>query len=118
MTIDFAGLLDAPAYDNFGVAAVLTAVDKAALPITVLFSMEEFEAAGDGGVVVPTIQPTCVLRLADLTAASLAREDLVKAAIVITPDAALPNDSVRYRVEATAPVENVRELRLILIENP
>ena len=39
MTIDLAGLLDAPVYDTWGAAAVLTAVDKAALPITVLFSM-------------------------------------------------------------------------------
>ncbi len=110
MTLDFAGLLDAPAYDTYGEAAELTAVDRAMLPITVLFAIAEFEAPGAGGVVVPTIQPNCVLRLADLTAANLAREDLVKAAIVI--------NSVRYRVDGTALVENVRELRLILIEDP
>ena len=109
MTLDVAGLLDGPAYDTFGEAAELTAVDRVMLPITVLFAIAEFEAAGDG-VTVPTIRPTCVLRLADLAAASLAREDLVKAAIVI--------NGTRYRVEATAPVENVRELRLILIEDP
>jgi hypothetical protein len=110
MTIDFAGLLDAPAYETFGVAATLTAVDHAPLALTVLFDMREVDEAGAGGIIVPTIRPTCVLRLADLAAAGLAREDLVKAAIVI--------DGTRYRVESTAPTSNARELRLILIEDP
>ena len=110
MTLDVAGLLDGPTYDTYGEAATLTAVDRAGLEITVLFAIAEFDAAGAGGVVVPTIRPTCVLRLADLTAASLAREDLVEAAIVI--------GGTRYRVEATAPAANSRELRLILVEDP
>ncbi len=111
MTLDFAGLLDAPNYDTFGAAATLTAVGRAALEgLLVLPKIVEVEEAGAGGIIVPTLKPACDLRLADLTAANLAREDLGKAAIVF--------GGTRYRVLATAPTANARELRLILIEDP
>ena len=108
MSVDFAGLLDAPAYDTFGVTAVLTAVGRPALTLTVLDKIVEVKEAGASGVVVPTSRPAIDLRLADLEAAGLAREDLKKAEVVF--------GGLRYRVLATAPTSNVRELRLILIE--
>lgn len=110
MTLDFAGLLETPAYDIFGVAAILTAIDRAALTITVLDKIVEVEEAGASGVIVPTLRPAIDVRLADLEAAGLAREDLVKAAIVF--------GGTRYRVISTQPTANARELRLILIEDP
>ena len=110
MSIDFAGLLDAPAYDTFGVLVVLTAIDRAALTVTALDKIVEVEEAGASGVIVPTLRPVIDVRLADLEAAGLAREDLVKAEVVF--------GGVRYRVLATEPTSNARELRLILIEDP
>lgn len=110
MTLDFAGLIETPVYDTFGLSAVLTVDGRAALSVDVLESTEEVEEAGASGVIVPTIKPACELRLADLTAANLTREDLVKAQIVF--------GTVTYRVLSTAPTMNSRTLRLILIEDP
>ncbi len=110
MSFDFEGLLEDPIYDGFALTASLTAVGQAALSIEVLESTVEVEEAGAGGIIVPSLKPSCTLRLSDLTAASLAREDLDKAAIVF--------GGLRYRVLATAPAANSRELRLILIEDP
>ena len=110
MTIDFAGLLDAPAYDTFGETATLTPDGLPAVTVTVLCKIVEVEEAGAGGIVIPTLKPAADMKLADLTAAGLVREQLLKAALVL--------GGVRYRVIATAPAENLRELRLILIEAP
>ena len=110
MTLDFEGLLEDPVYDAFALAATLTVAGRAALSIDVLESTFAVEEAGAGGIVVGTLKPACDLRLADLTAASLAREDLVKAEISF--------GGLVYRVLATAPAANSRELRLILVENP
>ncbi|HDZ74375.1 MAG TPA: hypothetical protein ENH55_16750 [Aurantimonas coralicida] len=109
MTIDFAGLLDAPAYEIFGVEAVLTPVGRLPLTLDVLNHIVEVEEAGDSGVVVPTVRPAVDLQLADLAPAGFGREDLVKAEVTF--------GGVRYRVLATAPTSNARELRLILIED-
>lgn len=108
MPIDFAGLLDKPAYATFGSEALLTPVSKPALALTVLDKIVEIEEAGASGVIVPTFRPACDLRLADLAVAGLAREDLAKAEIVF--------GGVTYRVLATQLIANSRELRLILIE--
>ncbi len=110
MTLDFAGLIETPVYDTFGLPAILTVAGRAALSIDVLESTVEVEEAGASGIIIPTIKPACELRLTDLTAASLAREDLVKAEIVF--------GGVTYRVLSTAPTMTSRALRLILIEDP
>ncbi len=110
MSLDFEGLLEAQAYDHFGESATLTAVGRAALTITVLSKLVEVEEAVAGGIIIATLKPACDLRLSDLAAASLAREDLVNAALVL--------GGTRYRVLATAPTKNTRDLRLILVEDP
>ena len=108
MTIDFAGLIDGPAYETFGVEALISPVNKPAFTPIVLAKTVEVEEAGASGVVVPTLRPAADLRLADLAAAGVTRQDLAKAEVVF--------GGVTYRVDATMPLANSRELRLLLIE--
>ncbi len=108
--IDFGALLDAPTYLILGAGAVLTPRGGKDLPITVLTQVIEVDETAPSGVVTPTLRTVATLKLADLAAGGLAREDLEKAAIVF--------GGVRYEVLATAPASSLRELRLILIEVP
>ena len=109
MTIDFAGLLDAPAYSLLGTDAVITPPGGVASnPIRVLDKTVEVEEAGASGVIIPTVRPAADLRLADLAAEGLTREDLKKAEVTFA--------GVLYRVLATQPGKNARDLCLILTE--
>ena len=110
MSFDFEALLEDPVYDAFALTAVLTVHGHAALSIGVLESTIEVEEAVAGGVMMASPKPSVTLRLSDLTAASLAREDMVKASLVVS--------GVRYRILATAPSSTSRELTLILVEDP
>ncbi len=110
MSFDFEALLEDPVYDAFALSAVLTVHSHAALTIDVLESTIEVEEAVAGGVIMGSTKPSVTLRLSDLTAASLARKDMVGASIVV--------NGIRYRVMATAPSSTSRELTLILVEDP
>ena len=107
--VDFAGLLDAPAYNLLGVDAVITPVGgPASDPIRVLDDTVEVEEEVAGGVHIPSTATAVRLRLADLAAQGLERADLEKAEVEI--------DGTLYAVLATRPAGNRRELELILIE--
>ena len=108
MSVDFAGLLDAPAYATFGVTAAITPNGGVAVSLTVLDKVVEVIETGASGVEIPTLKPAADLRLEEMATVGLTREDLTKAEIVF--------GGVTYKVEATMPVANTRELRLILSE--
>ena len=108
MTIDFAGLLDAPAYATFGVEATITPVGQAGKTLTVLDQPIEVEDESAAGVLVPSVAPGIRLRLSELAEQGLARADLEKAEVVLGDDL--------YVVLATRPARNRRELELILTE--
>ncbi len=118
MSFDFEALLEDPVYVAFALTAVLTVHGHAALTIDVLESTIEVEEAVAGGVVMASTKPAVTLRLSDLTAASLAREDMVKASLVPSTESPQLLGGVRNRVMATAPSSTSPELTLIVVEDP
>ena len=109
MSEDFAGLLDDVVYETFAIEAEITPVGGTLLKIDALTKIEEvFEEVGEAGVGTPTLRPILDLQLSDLLAAGLSRADLEKAEVVFA--------GVRHRVLATQPAKNLRDIRLILIE--
>ena len=106
--IDFAGLLDSPAYAQLGISAEITPVGGKTVTLTVLEGTAEVEEPGAGGVVIPSVQPAADLRLSELAEKGLTRADLVKAEVGL--------GGVLYRVLGTQPLSNRRELRLVLTE--
>ena len=108
MTIDFAGLLETPAYATFGIEASITPVGQGGKTLTVLDQSIEVEDEAAGGVLVPSVAPVIRLRLSELAEQGLARADLEKAEVLL--------DETLYVVLATRPARNRRELELILTE--
>lgn len=108
--IDFANLLDAPCYSILGVEFTLATDAVSPQTLTGLDRPAETEEVSADGVIVRTLRRALIVQKSDLLAAGFDLDCLDDAAIVLA--------GTDYRVLTTAPADSLRELRLILIENP
>ena len=82
--IDYGGLLLAPLYDVFGVAAILAIDDSNATEFAVtVIDKTEGIATGDS-IAIGTVEPGAILRTSDLTGWGLTRDDLDGATITFS----------------------------------
>ncbi len=111
--VDFGTLLDDPVYDSFGISVTLWTSTKAPETLTGLDKMVEINDGGESGITIPTLRRAILLRLSELTEKGFDPQCLDQA-----NGARLTIASVDYEVIAPAPTRNLREVALLIGEDP
>jgi hypothetical protein len=114
MTMDYTAILYDPLYASFGTDAVIRCLYSVAFPIRAIDCTSGIEVTEGSGIDVKTIRPAAIVRMRELTALGLGREDL--------EDAALELHDKLWRVKASMPKPGPQgeangELYLFLIED-
>lgn len=107
MTLDFAALLDAPVYAQLGVTVTLSTATKGPETLSGRPRNEEVLEPGQSSVAVPTVRRAVILRRAELGEKGFDDTDL--------DDARLAMNGVDYKVYATGPAAEEREIALFLV---
>ncbi len=111
--VDFSLLLDEPAYETFGIPVLLWTNTIAPETLTGLDKMVEVSDGGKSGITIPTLRRAILLRLSELTEKGFDPKCLDEA-----NGARLTIASVDYEVIAPAPTRNLREVALLIGEDP
>lgn len=80
--IDFGALLYDPIYAVLGVPALLTpSTDASEIPLTVIDKTEGVAIDEGNGISISTIKPAAMVRMSEITAKGMTRDDLKKGSI-------------------------------------